>query len=138
MSNITLWRGLLAVALVILAAPLEAQNRSPIDGLLDRIVQHEQEFLKNLRAHSPIIETYIQEMPGADEGDAPIRDHYFLGKLILTDVVNYESFLNRTDNQKGFWLQFAKEKPATFLPKGFAQMTVLDSTNFTRRTYHFE
>jgi hypothetical protein len=50
-----LYRGLLAVALA--ALPLDAQNRGAVDQLLNRIVLHEQEFLKNVRAHSPIIET---------------------------------------------------------------------------------
>ena len=74
-NTMPVWRGLFAVAIVISLAPLRAQERNAVDGLLDRIVQHEQEFLKNLRAHSPIIETYIQEMPAADQGDMPVRDH---------------------------------------------------------------
>src|SRR5215212_647522 len=98
------WRGLFAVAMVTMLAPLQAQDRNAIDSLLDRIVQHEQEFLKNLRAHSPIIETYIQELPSVGEDESPVRDHYFLGKLFLTDSVNYESFVTRTDSQKGSWL----------------------------------
>jgi hypothetical protein len=137
-NTMPLWRGLFAVAVVISLTPLRAQERNAVDGLLDRIVQHEQEFLKNLRAHSPIIETYIQEMPAADQGDAPVRDHYFLGKLVLTDAVNYESFLTRTDNVKGSWLPFGRDKSTAFLAKGFAQMTVIDSSNFNRRSYHFE
>jgi len=133
------WRGLLAVAIAISSASLVAQERNAVDGLLDRIVQHEQEFLRNLRAHSPIIETYIQEMPAADQNDdTPVRDHYFLGRLILTDAVNYESFLTRTDNQKSSWLPFGKDKSTAFLPKGFAQMTVIDSSNLNRRSYNFE
>src|SRR5216683_5983067 len=95
-------RFLLVAALAVPTLPLRGQDKNAIDGLLNRIVQHEQEFLKNLRAHSPIIETYVQEMPVSDLSDSlPTKDHYFLGRMSLTDGVNYESFLTRTDSQKG-------------------------------------
>src|SRR6266403_3868198 len=132
-------RFLLAVTLIIPTLPLRGQDKRAIDGLLNGIVQHEQEFLKNLRAHSPIIETYIQETLAPDQADTlPTKDHYFLGRLSLTDTVNYESFLTRTDNQKGSRLPFSKALPTAFLPKGFAQMTVIDASNFNRRTYNFD
>ena len=126
--------------MLALAVPLlQGQNQPAVDLLLNRIVQHEQEFLKNLRAHSPIIETYIQEMPVSDLSDSlPTKDHYFLGRMSLTDVVSYESFLTRTDNQKGSRAPFSKGQSTAYLPKGFAQMTVLDATNFNRRTYSFD
>ena len=134
-----LCRGLLAVALAVPMLPLEAQNRSAVDLLLNRIVLHEQEFLRNLRTHSPIIETYIQEMPVSDLSDSlPTKDHYFLGRMSLTDAVNYESFLVRTDTQKGSRIPFAKGQATAYLPKGFAQMTVIDASNFNRRTYTFD
>ena len=63
-------RALRAVALALVLLPLEAQNPSAVDLLLNRIVKHEQEFLQNLRTHSPIIETYIQEMPVSDLNDS--------------------------------------------------------------------
>jgi hypothetical protein len=140
MYNITrLWRSLLAASLFFGLLPLRAQDRSVVDRLLDRIVQHEQEFLQNLKAHSPIIETYIQETPEGDPSDfLPSKDHYFLGRMGLTDVVNYESFLTRTDNRKGSKVPFSKSQATEFLPRGFAQMTVLDATNFSRRAYSFD
>jgi Peptidase family M48 len=140
MSNVMRFsRGLAAVAAALSLLPLRGQNRSAVDQLLDRIVQHEQEFLKNLRAHSPVIETYIQEMPASDQGDSlPTKDHYFLGRMSLTDQVGYESFLTRTDNQKGSRIPFGKSQPTAFLPRGFAQMTVLDSSHFNRHTYNFD
>ena len=120
-------RLLLTAALALL--PLRGQNRPAVDGLLDKIVQHEQEFLNNLRAHSPIIETYIQETPPRDQADTlPTKDHYFLGRMSLTDAVNYESFLTRTDNQKGAWIPFAKSQATAYLPRGYAQMTILDAS----------
>jgi hypothetical protein len=137
MSNIP--RVLLAFILAAPLLPLKGQGRNSIDGLLNRIVQHEQEFLRNLRAHGPIIETYIQETPAPDQADTlPTKDHYFLGRMTLADKVNYESFLIRTDNQQGSRLPFSKSQATAFLPKGFAQMTILDASNFNRLTYNFD
>src|SRR5258708_37707197 len=131
-------RFLLAATLAISTLPLRGQDKRAIDGLLNEIVQHEQEFLKNLRAHSPIVETYIQETPAPDQTDAlPTKDHYFLGRLSLTDTVNYESALTRTDNQKGSRLPFSKALPTAFLPTGFAQMTGIHASIFNRRTFNF-
>jgi hypothetical protein len=129
---------LLVAPLLFGLLPLHAQDRRAVDLLLNKIVQHEQEFLKNLRAHSPIIETYIQETPAADQGDfLPSKDHYFLGRMSLTDVVDYESFLTRTD-KKNPRMPFSKSQGTEFLAKGFAQMTVLDASNFSRRVYKFD
>src|SRR5213596_378654 len=44
----------------------------------------------------------------------------------------------RTDNQKGAWIPFAKSQATAYLPRGFAQMTILDASNFNRRTYNFD
>jgi hypothetical protein len=130
---------LLSFALAFPVLPLRAQDRRAIDGLLNRIVQNEAEFLRNLRAHGPIIETYIQESPSADQPETlPTKDHYFLGRMTLTGSVDYESFLTRTDNQKGLRLPFSKAQPTAFFAKGFAQMAVLDATNFNRLTYSFD
>jgi len=133
-----LWCGLIALACATPSLPAEGQDRGAVDVLLNNIVLHEQEFLSNLRAHRPVIETYIQEMPASDQGSAPLKDHYFLGRLSLVDGLNYESLLTRTDNQKGSVWPFGKNTPTTFLPKGFAQMTMIDSANFNRATYRFE
>ena len=83
-------------------------------SLLNRIVQHEQESLRNPRAHGPIIETHIQEIPAPDQPDTlPTKDHYFLGRMTLADEVSYESFLTRTDNQPGIMLM--QNRPISLL-----------------------
>ena len=58
--------------------------------------------------------------------------------MSLTNTVNYESFLIRTDKKKGARTPFSKDASTEFLPRGFAQMTVLDASNFDRRTYNFD
>lgn len=123
-------------------APLRAQDRSIVDQLLDRIVRQEQQFLESLKKRSPIVETYIQELPESDQGDsAPSKDHYFLGRLNLTGSVNYDPLVSRTDRQKTSRLLFFKtsnNKSVSFIPRGFAQMAILDADRFDRNTYTFE
>ena len=68
----------LALALVV-AWPLVAGQSSPVDRLLDQIVQRERSLVMYLASRSPLIETYIQETPAGVQDEAwPNRDHYFL------------------------------------------------------------
>src|SRR5260370_7694200 len=132
-------RVLLAFMLAVPLVPLRGQDRNTVNRLLNRIVQHEQEFLNNLRADGPIVETYTQEIPASDQPDTlPTKDHYFLGRMTLTDELNYESFLTRTDNQPGPRLPFAKNQATAFFAKGFAQMTIPDASNFNHLPYNFD
>src|SRR6266446_6850975 len=109
-------RVLLAFLLAAPLVPLKGQDPNTVNRLLNRIVQHEQEFLKNLRAHGPIVETYIQETPASGQTDTlPTKDHYFLGRMTLTEELNYESLLTRTDNEQGSRLPFAKGQATAFL-----------------------
>src|ERR1051326_3705058 len=51
----------LAVALIVF--PLAAEDSaSAVDHLLDRIVERESALIDVLQSHTPVVETYIQEM----------------------------------------------------------------------------
>src|SRR3954464_7084423 len=81
--------------LLAITLPLAAQDSAPasaVDHLLDRIVTQEQKFLDALSAHSPLVETYIQE---SSEG-TPSKDHYFLGRARIIDTVDYEPLIEKT------------------------------------------
>jgi len=134
----------------LIALPLAAadtpSNVSAADRILDRLVEHEQQFLNSIRTRTPLIETYIQETPEFTPADAPpSKDHYFLGRFRLGETLGYESLVERTDApppaRHGLALlphPTAKNQPMTFLPRGFAQMAVIDLHDFNRQTYHFE
>lgn len=129
---------------LLLAAPVFAQT-SVVDKLLDRIVEREKVFLESAKKRTPVIETYIQEVPeSALAEERPNKDHYFLGRFHLGETVGYETLVERSDApapKSGGWLPFrssGKNKAMTFLPRGFAQMAVIDLTDFNRQTYNFE
>ena len=136
---------LLAVFAVL---PLTAAEPTDalVEKLLDRIVGRENVFLAAIAARTPLAETYIQEGPeGGDASARPTKDHYFLGRVRWNGAVDYQPLVARTDappGKSGFWLPFRSGTPKkaalTFLPRGFAQMAVLDLHDFNRRTYRFE
>jgi hypothetical protein len=140
----------MCVALALLAAlPLAAAETADelVDKLLDRIVEREQIFLDSIQTRTPLMETYIQETPpSAEAGARPVKDHYFLGRFRLAGTVHYEALVERTDEPpapRGSRLLLTRpsaprNQPLAFLPRGFAQMTVMDLRDFNRQTYGFE
>jgi hypothetical protein len=130
----------------LLLFPLIAQTPNvAVDRLLDRIVEREKAFLEVTKKRTPVIETYIQEAPETALGDDhPSKDHYFLGRFRLGESLGYETLIERSDAppQKGAgWGPFhssPKNRAMTFLPRGFAQMAVVDLADFNRQTYDFE
>jgi hypothetical protein len=120
-----------------------ASGRAAVDKLLDRIVEKEQAFMVSMKKRAPLVETYIQESPVTESGDAPPnKDHYFLGRIHIADSLTYSPLVERTDPvpKQGVRLfRFgSKTQPVTFLPRGFAQMAFVDLTDFSRKTYRFE
>jgi len=137
-----------ALLTVLAVLPLGAAEPADalVEKLLDRIIQRENVFLAAIAARAPLVETYIQETPeGSDASAGPAEDHYFLGRVRWNGAVDYQVLVARTDAplaKSGSWLPFhlgtAKNHALTFLPRGFAQMAVLDLHDFNRRTYRFE
>jgi len=126
--------------------PAAGAQAAAVDQLLDRITERERLFMESMHSRSPLIETYIQESSDSAEGeDRPVKDHYFLGRFRLGDTVVYESLVERTDappQKSSSWIPFrlgaGKSQALSFLPRGFAQMAVIDLHDFNRETYTFE
>lgn len=118
--------------------PAPASNAA-VDHLLDRIVEQEHAFLARMKNRSPLIETYVQETSFPADGveSHPGKDHYFLGRFHLGDAVGYEKLIEHTGSAKPL-PHGGKTQPMLFLPRGFAQMTVMDLHDFNRLTYHFD
>jgi hypothetical protein len=118
-----------------------------VDRLLDRVVSQEQTFIDALAAHAPLFETYIQES-GDSTSDAnglvPAKDHYFLGRVRIHGEIDYEPLIEKTNRAASpeksglFGRSKTKVQPLVFLPRGFAQMTILDLHGFNRQNYSLE
>ncbi len=124
-----------------------------VDLLLDRVIASEQKIMKTLAERTPILETYIQEEAPAGGVARASRDHYFLGRMVLVNSVNYVSFIKRSieaapviEAKAKLKLPFLRKTAAvadtpeqvSFLPVGFAQMALIDSKSFDRKTYKFD
>lgn len=135
-------------------AQKEAWQTDPkFDAVVDKITAQEAVFVKGLKEHSPMVETYIQNMkPDRDMGQVPTSDQYFLGRVQLQTAVEDKSYLPSTDTdtepgtfqrmfsrmQSLVHLKHQKKLPGgAFMPDGFAQMIVMDMTTFDRQHYDF-
>ena len=115
------------LAAVFMPALFAQTPNAVVDHLLDRIVEREKTFLDLAKKRTPVIETYIQEVPESGLADAhPQKDHYFLGRLRMGETLGYETLIERTDApppKSPSWLPFhssGKNRAMTFLPRGCA------------------
>lgn len=136
---------LAASAAWISGAALAAQETPSTQGVnnpdeaLDRAIANEARLIKKLKTMEPVVETYIQQMQrDEDLGAIPKTDNYFLGKLDLSAQVADDSFIPAP----GFFQRsvgaFTHFFSPDFLPRGFAQMVVMDEDGFDRSHYTFQ
>jgi hypothetical protein len=140
----------LALRLLMLAAPAvwvplsagaqsASQSARNADEAMNRALASENRLLAKLKTVQPVIETYIQQMQrDEDLGSIPKNDNYFLGKLDLTREVSHDSFIPAPgffQRSLGIFTRFISPE---FLPRGFAQMVVMDEDGFDRQHYSFQ
>jgi hypothetical protein len=120
-----------------------AQGQAPaasFDQVVDRMMEREAQFNKNLRNYNPIVETYIQNMkPDNELGSVPASDRYFLGRMNYQGKVAQKSFVD--ENNPGFFSKTYKKMTGfmrvDYLPLGFAQMVLVDGRGLDRAHYDF-
>ena len=106
------------------------------EQVVDRIVEREHFFVGQMRHMHPLVETYIQNMKSDKElGAVPVGDHYFLGRLDMSNGTDDRAFVGRLglgrrmlDNLTGLYSMH-------FLPLGFAQMVMMDD-DFQKKFYN--
>ncbi len=131
------------IAVLTVTASAFAQEQAPaasFDQVIDRMMEREAQYNKNLRNYTPIVETYIQNMkPDNDLGSVPQSDRYFLGRMNYQGKVGQKSFVD--DNNPGFFSKTYKKMTGfmrvDYLPLGFAQMVLVDGRGLDRANYDF-
>jgi hypothetical protein len=86
----------------------------------------------------PLVETYIQVLEPEDTGGAPKSDAYFLGKLDRSAKSGLRSLIAGPGFGDKLLSVFEPVPGVAFLPRGFAEMVLVDPTAFDRGHYDFE
>src|SRR5580704_4908911 len=113
------------------------QSAASLGDVLDHVVQREHLFLAQMRHMHPMVETYIQDLKtDSSDNPQPVKDHYFLGRLDMTDGPEDTSFTGQPGFGQRMLTKLTGVYSMHFLPLGFAQMVVLD-TDFQKKYYNF-
>src|SRR5258708_5802257 len=87
------------------AQPSVAQSQTPqaqpslappttMDQVVDRVIMREKDLIKFLSPRTPIVETYLQNLTQDPQlGPIPQDDHYFLGRMDLSDSIHRSDYL---------------------------------------------
>ncbi len=130
------------LATLLYLLPLAGLAQSPVDRLLDDVLENERAFVEKLERYEPILETYIQVTPESHDAPAaaPIEDHYMIGRLVLfEDGIGHDtwSVSDGFSDVKRFLMLFHRPTRG-FVADGFAQMVLPDDGGFTRDNYRFD
>jgi Zn-dependent protease with chaperone function len=106
------------------------------DQVIDRITEREHFFVAQMRHMHPLIETYIQNMKSDKElGAVPVADHYFLGRLDMSNGTDDRVFAGRPGFGRRMLDTLTSVYSLHFLPLSFAQMVMMDD-DFQKRFYN--
>src|ERR1700693_5828077 len=79
-------------------APASARSTSSttMDQVVDRAVEREHALMAMLKTRTPLVETYLQNLKFDRQlGPAPVRDHYFLGRMDLGASLDRRDYLSK-------------------------------------------
>jgi hypothetical protein len=135
------------------ASPATAQAQtalappSTMDQVVDRTIMREKELVKFLAPRTPIVETYLQNLTQDPQlGPIPQSDHYFLGRMDLSDSIDRSDYLSEKsgkgkDQEDGMEKRllggFTKMFKFQYQPLGFSWMVYADRNDFDRQHYEF-
>ena len=132
-----------------------AQSQSPqaqasltppttMDQVVDRVIARENDLIKFLSPRTPIVETYLQNLTQDPQlGPIPQDDHYFLGRMDLSDSIDRSDYLQEKVKGEGEGMEkrllggLTKRFKFQYQPLGFSWMIFADRNNFDRQHYNF-
>src|SRR5882762_3742230 len=73
-----------------------SQPSATMDQVADRAIEREHALVEMLKTRTPFVETYLQNLKfEPHEGPAPVQDHYFLGRMDLSESLDRREFLSK-------------------------------------------
>ncbi len=126
-------------------APANLAPPTTMDQVVDRVVLRERELIKLLAPRTPIVETYLQNLTqDAQLGPIPQDDHYFLGRMDLSESIDRSDYLSdkgKKDSDEGMEKRLlggiTKKFKFQYQPLGFSWMIFVDRNDFDRQHYDF-
>jgi Peptidase family M48 len=111
-----------------------------MDQVVDRAILREHALITFLQTRTPLVETYLQNLKLDQQmGPSPREDHYFFGRLDLSDSVDREDYLSGdTSLQKSMLGGVSKLFKFQYKPIGFSWMIFADRDDFDRQHYDFK
>ncbi|HTR25038.1 MAG TPA: M48 family metalloprotease [Terriglobales bacterium] len=151
---------LLAVAMTAAAQTASAPQTSPasaatqpqstvappttMDQVVDRAIAREKDLIKFLAPRTPVVETYLQNLQQDPQlGPIPQDDHYFLGRMDLSDSIDRSDYLKEKDKDKDEGMEkrllggLTNKFKFQYQPLGFSWMIYADRNDFDRQHYEF-
>ncbi len=128
------------------AAPVNLAPPTTMDQVVDRVILRERELIKFLSPRTPIVETYLQNLQQDPQlGPVPQDDHYFLGRMDLSESIDRSDYLDGKGNkekgeegmEKHLLGEFTKKFKFQYQPLGFSWMIFADRNDFDRQHYDF-
>jgi hypothetical protein len=130
-------------------APVEGPAAAPqpatvapttMDQVVDRAIVREHALISFLQTRTPLVETYLQNLQlDPQMGPAPREDHYFFGRLDLSDSVDRRDYLSKDSSFQSHMLGgVTKLFKFEYKPIGFSWMIFADRDDFDRAHYDFK
>jgi len=125
-------------------APVALAPPTTMDQVVDRVIMREKELIKFLSPRTPIVETYLQNLTQDKQlGPVPQDDHYFLGRMDLSESIDRSDYLQDKDKNKDEGMEkrllggLTKKFKFQYQPLGFSWMIFVDRNDFDRQHYDF-
>jgi hypothetical protein len=127
------------------AAPTGAPTT--MDQVVDRAIYREKALVAFLASRTPVVETYLQDLKQDPQlGPVPEGDHYFLGRMDLSESIDREDFLSDKGKpskdsdesmEKKLLGGFVNKFKFQYQPLGFSWMIYVDRNDFDKQHYDF-
>jgi Peptidase family M48 len=128
-------------------APSNLAPPTTMDQVVDRVILREKDLIKFLSPRTPVVETYLQNLTQDPQlGPIPQDDHYFLGRMDLSDSIDRSDYLDEKgkgnkDKDEGMEKRLlgglTKKFKFQYQPLGFSWMIFADRNDFDRQHYDF-
>jgi len=120
-------------------AAAQSGGNLPLPAVLSHVAGTENTFLEDLSRYKPLVETYIQFLRPAAEGRLEISDDaYFIGNAEFNSGVDFKAFNPEKTFGLGTLNFLKKNTKQRLIPRGFAQMALIDHQGLGEEHYEFE